>query len=272
MKKWICLLLLGWPVFGQDLLERQLPLKNNKANELFGQQQFEEARKAYLDLYGQETDNGALAYNLGNTYAALGDDEKAAEFFNKAIESDNGEARSRSRFNLGNLQLSSKQAGEAFKQYVEYLGENPNDLDAKRNLELALRMLDQQQEEQDEGEDKPQDQQDQDEQEQDQQQKGGDQQEQQQQDQSQEEKDDGQEGQQQDQQDQEQQQNSGDPQDQQDQPQQEPNPSENESEDQTLKDAMKQQILDALNEQEKQQQKEYQKRKIGRSGSRPKDW
>ena len=250
----------GMSLFATNVFQRQLPLENNRANELFASQAYEDALKSYLDLYGQDTQNGALAYNIGNTYAVMGDLEKAGEFYQKAMTSTDREAGNRARFNLGNLQMAAQQHGEAVKQYIDYLRQNPDDVDAKRNLELALRQLEQMPQQQ-----QPQDQENEDqEQEQDQEQSQDQQQgQQEQQDQNQENQQDSQD---QDQQEEGQQQNQPDP-SQQEQQQQQGQPKEDE-----LDESMKEQILQALKEQEMQQQKEYQKRKVGGPKRRAKDW
>ena len=263
----IVLFLIALPVFSQSVIDRHmLPLENDEANRLFREGKVEDALKIYQDLYGQDTDNGALAYNLGNAYAARKEMEKAAEFYEKASRSDHEEARLRSQFNMGNIQMASEKPGEALKNYVDYLRARPDDVDAKRNLELALRKLQQQEQEQQKSEDKD-EQQDQEKKEQDQQQ-----QEQQQQDQQEkkEQEEQQQEQKEQDQQQQDQQQQGNeDEKKKEEQKKQQQQQQEKESE---LSEKDKQQILEALKEQEQQQQKEFQKRKIGKTRRRAKDW
>ena len=286
----------------QSWRDNPMRLGNNAANELFEQQQYEEALKQYLDYYGQKADQpgaaqdpdvGALAYNIGNTYAVLGDAEKAQEFYEKALQSGNPEAMQRANFNLGNLNMGAQNPGEAVKKYIDYLKANPEDVDAKRNLELALRMLEQQQQQQQnqenqdqenqdqenqdqENQDQQQQNQDQQNQDQNQDQQNQDQQNQQNQDQEnqdqqdQNQQDQGEDQQEEDQQDQEKQQNQ-DEKDQKEQEKQQQAQQQEQNQDK-MSDAMKEQILQALKEQEMHQQKEFQKRKIGTTKRRAKDW
>lgn len=290
-------LLLCSMILAGGSFDRQIPLTNNKANELFEAQDYQAALDAYLEAYQLDRTNGALAYNIANTYHAMGDSENAATYYQKALEGDHDQARQFSEFNLGNLDMAQQKPGEAIKRYVNYLKNQPNDIDAKRNLELALRQLQQQQQQQQQNEQNQdqenQDQQQQDQQSQSQQQENQDQQNQDQNQSSQNERQD-QENQQQNQQDQNQQdqnqqdqqqdknqqdQNQQDQQQdknqqQQDQKQQQeqkeaPNPKEG---DKGMDENLKKQILDALNEQEQQQQKAHQQRKIGKVKRRSKDW
>ncbi|MCB1041953.1 MAG: tetratricopeptide repeat protein [Acidobacteria bacterium] len=267
---------LSLSIIGQDFLRDNLPLINKDANKTFEQGNYEEALKQYLDLYGQDTTNGALAYNIANTYLAMGDGEKAKQFYERALKSEHPEAKRRSQFNMGYLNLQGQQPAEAIKQYVDYLRESPHDLDAKRNLELALRQLqqqeqEQQQQQQEQQQQDNQDQQQDDPQNQEQSQQGDNQQD----DQSDQGQDDSQQEQSQDQPNDP----SDEPQDQQDQssdqqPQdnQQGDSSQQQEQQDTYNDEMKEQILQALQDQESQQQKEFQKRKMGSVKRRAKDW
>ncbi len=281
--KWMMMFFVCASAMSQNFLRDSLPLANRSANKAFEDGKYEDALKEYLDLYGQDTTNGAVAYNIANTYLALGDQEKAKQFYERALKSDDSEAKKRSKFNLGYLNLQGQNPAEAVQQYIDFLKENPHELDAKRNLELALRQLEQQQQQQNESSDESQDnkdgqqsedsqsgggQQDQ----QDQEQESGDQGEQ---DSSDQEPSEGQDSESESQNEEE-----GDNQGEQqgaqpDQPESNPESSQS-SDPQESKDPyneeMKEQILQALQDQEIQQQKEFQKRKIGTTKRRAKDW
>lgn len=281
MRKLILLLCLSLPLYAQDVLNRQLPVENNDANTLYNEQRFDEAREVYEKLLENDPDNGALAYNLANTYAALGDIEKAQEFYKQAMKSDHQQAKARSRFNKGTMDMSAQNPGEAVKAFSDYLRSNPDDIDAKRNLELALRMLEQQQQQQQEQNQDNQDQENEDQENQDQQQQQNsqqnqddqqDQNSQDQQDQQNQQNQDDQQNQDQDNQDQQDQQNQQDQQGQNQEEQKDEQKKQDQSKEEALDEQVKQQILQAMDEQEKQQQKEYQKRKIGTVRRKAKDW
>jgi len=277
--------------------DRQIPLANNHANELFEQKDYEGALEAYLETFEKDRENGALAYNIANTYSALGDQENAAKFYEQAMESEDLDASQLAKFNLGNLEMARQKPDQAMNHYIDYLKRQPNDIDAKRNLELALRQMqqqnqqqnqDQQQQDQDQKDEQQQEQQqnqqgqgqenqeNQDQQSQNQQQQNQEQQSQQGQDQQQ--QDQEQQGQdqqnqqqnQQNQQDSEQQQSQQAQRDEQEQSQDEKAPQP--KQDKAMDEQLKKQILDALNEQELQQQKAFQQRQIGKVKRRSKDW
>ena len=258
--------------------EGKVSTENNKANELFRSQHYQEALQEYLDLYAKNPDNGTLAYNLANTYEALGETEKAREFYQKAMKSQAEEAQNRSLYNLGTSQLKSQQYNDAIQNLVNYLKHNPQDMDAKRNLELALQNLQQQQQQSTQNQ---QDKKDQNEPSQsDQNQQSG-------QGSSGDPESDAQNSDQQEQNPPQQQepQSNSDPakQDSSEQPQnpeqgdqdeKDQNPAQNQKpqEKSNFDENMKEQILQALADQEQKTQEEHQKRKVGRVMRRAKDW
>jgi Ca-activated chloride channel family protein len=118
-------------------------------------------------------------YNAANSHYRLQDYEQAQGEIEQALV---GEERQvdldqSSYYNLGNVFFETQQYETAIEAYKEALRLNPDDLQAKQNLELALRQLEQQQQDQQQNQDQQDQQQD------DQQQEGeGDQQQDQQQD------------------------------------------------------------------------------------------
>ena len=85
-----------------------VPADYNLGNALYRQKQFEPASSKYADLAQKEKETGAL----GRYY-----------------------------YNLGNALFESKKYTESIEAYKNALRANPSDADAKHNLQLALRML-----------------------------------------------------------------------------------------------------------------------------------
>lgn len=129
--------------FGQNPL--LAPRKNNHANQLFGKQKYKEALDIYLSLLEKQPDNSELAFNIANTYQALGEVEKAETFYEKARNAQSDETRLNAEFNTGLMDLKNQNIPSAVERFVSYLKKHPGDQDAKRNLELALKMQENQQ-------------------------------------------------------------------------------------------------------------------------------
>ncbi len=201
---------------------------NNEGNEAYAQQAYEDALASYQSAQIENPELMEPRYNAANTLYRAGDYAGALEELQKALaladiegEDQPLEIAQASFFNAGNSSYNAQELDAAIDAYRRALLLNPDDLDAKYNLELALQQQQQQeqeQQEQEQNQDQNQDQQDQqnqdqqnqDEQNQDQQQQ--DQQDQQQQDGDQQESDQQQDGQPQDEQQQDQQPGEGEPQ------------------------------------------------------------
>ena len=111
--------------------------------------------KMALDLYqlaGAEIPEApGLEYNKGGAHYQLGDFEQALKTFEKAALTDNDELAAGAHYNSGNTYFQQQDFRGAVEQYKNALQRSPDDAEARRNLEIALRNLkEQQQQEQDE--------------------------------------------------------------------------------------------------------------------------
>jgi Ca-activated chloride channel family protein len=184
---------------------------NSTGNDAFDVQDYEGALTAYNQALDDSPELAEPHYNAANTHYRLEDYGSAQQEIEQALI--NGEGKDltdldqRSLYNLGNTFFQAEQYEGAIEAYKEALRLNPDDLEAKQNLELALRQLQQQEQQQQEEQQENEEQEEQNEEQQDQQQQqDGEQDEEQQDDQQQDGQQDEQQEEQQDgQQDQEQQ-------------------------------------------------------------------
>jgi tetratricopeptide (TPR) repeat protein len=85
-----------------------------------------------------------VQYDLGNVYRALGEAEVANRAFLSAVEeAEEKKLLFRAYFNLGHISYESDDYRKAVRYFIEALKVDPDDWDAKVNLELALRNLSQ---------------------------------------------------------------------------------------------------------------------------------
>jgi len=87
---------------------------------------------------GGDTDQGRLAYNLGNTYLALGEIDAGVERLLDVSHESDHELLWRTAFNLGHARYQGGRYLEAAHHFRDALLLAPESLDAKVNLELAL--------------------------------------------------------------------------------------------------------------------------------------
>ncbi|MCZ7585065.1 MAG: tetratricopeptide repeat protein [Deltaproteobacteria bacterium] len=147
----------------------------HEGNDAFTRGLFDQAAKHYTEAQIDQPTESRLDFNLGAALYKQGKLDDALTAFRKAAKSDDRDVAADARYNAGNALFQQQKLDEAIVEYTETLKLRPDDEDAKYNLELARRLL-QQREQQD------QDQKDQQQQNQDRQQQNQDQQQQQQQD------------------------------------------------------------------------------------------
>ena len=107
------------------------------------------SRGEYMDAnfnYIQAGEYGSfrrrIAYNLGNVYHSLGESEAAIEEWGVAArEQEDPQLLYRIAFNRGVLSYELGEYQEAYSYFRQALRINPEDLEAKANLEFCLRKL-----------------------------------------------------------------------------------------------------------------------------------
>ena len=146
---------------------------NNSGHEPYLSGDYPVALEAYQLAQERSSETGEPFYNSGNVLYRMGEYEGSVEDFDESLKLADGELRSNGFFNRGNALFQRQQYRQAVEAYEEVLRMNPDDQDAKHNLELALNQLPPPEEEQDqrqEEEEQEQDEQQEEEEEQDQQQ------------------------------------------------------------------------------------------------------
>jgi Ca-activated chloride channel homolog len=114
---------------------------NKKGNRLYDQKQFVEAEKAYLDAQLQSPGRPELLYNHGNTLIQQKKYDQAAQSLRQAIAKGESGLQASSWYNMGNCLFEAGKFKEAVDSYIQSLRINPSDRDAKHNLELAWKKL-----------------------------------------------------------------------------------------------------------------------------------
>jgi Ca-activated chloride channel family protein len=104
---------------------------------------YDQALRAYRDALVERPESAALHLNVGDALYKLGDYEQALQEFERVAVAPNEDLAARGLYNKGNTHFQLQDFGAAVESYQEALAHNPNDLDSKANLELALQMLQQ---------------------------------------------------------------------------------------------------------------------------------
>jgi len=114
---------------------------NEDGNRFFAQGRYEQALESYQRARAERPDLFEFDYNIGNTLHRLGDYTRAVEETQRATAATDGDLAFRAYYSLGNHHFRLGQLQAAFDAYKQALILNPDDVDAKYNLELVARLL-----------------------------------------------------------------------------------------------------------------------------------
>lgn len=142
------LLAAAWGSAAPAVLAGPAASQNNEGNRLYEQKRLDEALKKYTDAQVTLPNAPELHYNIGNVLFRKGEIDKAIEEYMKAQSAKDPRLSQAAIYNRGNALMSSGKAQDAVNAYVQALRARPDDADAKRNLELALRLLQEKQKQQ----------------------------------------------------------------------------------------------------------------------------
>jgi Ca-activated chloride channel family protein len=114
--------------------------KVNSGNRLFKKGEYGKAVEKYRDAQISDPSNEKINFNIGNAFHKAGEYERAQGEYEKALLSKNPGITERALYNLGNNCVMLQKTDEAIEYYKKALDINPNDLNAKYNIEF-LRLI-----------------------------------------------------------------------------------------------------------------------------------
>ncbi len=124
---------------------------NNSGHVPYGNRDFAAALDTYRGARARAPESGEPYYNAGNVLYRMEEYQESLDEYDDSLRHAEGELRSRGFFNRGNAEFRSQRYAQAIEAYKEVLRMNPDDIDAKHNLELALLQIPPQ----DQGQDDP---------------------------------------------------------------------------------------------------------------------
>jgi tetratricopeptide (TPR) repeat protein len=111
-----------------------------KGNGRYHQEKFEDALKTYQEAQVLEPDNPDIRFNIGSALYKLNKYNEAMPEWQLSLVSKNKKTKAAGTYNMGNASFKSGQLEPAINFYKLSLGLNPNDMQAKQNLEFALKV------------------------------------------------------------------------------------------------------------------------------------
>ncbi len=118
--------------------------RNRKGNRFYRDGRFDEALTEYRGAQVLAPELAALALNAGNALFRKGELPDAIREYGNAALSDDVEMTSAALYNAGNAFLQAGQMDTAVEAFKGALKLSPDDQDAKHNLEVALKLREQQ--------------------------------------------------------------------------------------------------------------------------------
>lgn len=113
-----------------------------KGNAEFRGGKFQEAEKDYRNARNVNPSSSIANYNLANALYKQNQYDAAAREYEHLTENEKEKDKlSRYYYNLGNTLYQNKKYSESVQAYKNALRNNPGDMDAKHNLQMALRMV-----------------------------------------------------------------------------------------------------------------------------------
>ena len=110
-----------------------------RGNELYTQKQYEQAIQVYDEALKADPDNSTAKYNRALALQKQGKSEDAIKAFNDvAFKTEDHQLKSKSYYNKGVIYSGQKNLEESIEAYKDALRQNPDDKQARENLQKAL--------------------------------------------------------------------------------------------------------------------------------------
>jgi len=126
---------LGW-AWGDSLAS-----KNREGNMLYKEGKVDEALSKWRGAQIETPDSDKLHYNIGNGLHQQKKYEDAFKEYEKSLGSKDSELQQKAYYNIGNTHYRMGKLQEAIGDYKKCLDINPNDEDAKYNIEFIEKKL-----------------------------------------------------------------------------------------------------------------------------------
>ncbi len=142
----LLILLLSFCTLFSDVVNYDKVIRNLKGIKSYEKEEFENSEDNFKRNAIKYPKDSRLHFNQANAQVKNGMLEEAEQNYKLALNNENFDDRSKALQNLGNVKFLQKDYKNAIKNYRDALVENPQNLDARYNYELAARMLQRQQE------------------------------------------------------------------------------------------------------------------------------
>jgi Ca-activated chloride channel family protein len=140
---WLCLL--TTLAYANESIQLPEYLLNRNVKKSFEAAEYKKAQESITELLEKDSSNARYLHNLGQTQLLQKQPKEAQASFEKALALLPEDKKIHTQLNLAASYLMQKQVDPAIAMYQSLLKEDPSNVIAKHNLELALEMKAEQQ-------------------------------------------------------------------------------------------------------------------------------
>lgn len=115
--------------------------KTKKGIESYEQAQWDESLQYFQDALLDDPENPTGHFNIGDAQYKRKNYEESLKSYEKAMTTQDVNLKQKSYYNLGNTYYQMNKYQESIQSYIKALDLDPNDADAKYNLELVRAKL-----------------------------------------------------------------------------------------------------------------------------------
>lgn len=116
-------------------------MTNSKGRAAYTRHDYQKAEQTFRNNAERYPKDAVLQYNQGNALFQMKKDKEAAAAWQKALDSKDTKLQSRAWHNLGNQQFQAKQYQEAMESYRKAVLADQDNQPARKNYDLAKRLL-----------------------------------------------------------------------------------------------------------------------------------
>jgi len=139
MKHKMILFILWGIVVSFQLMGQNANQSIQTGNDLYKQKKYDEAELHYNDALTSEPLNSTAKFNLANTLYREGKQEEAIKIMDDlAMNEKDAVIKSKAYYNKGVILTGQKKLEESIEAYKNALRQNPDDTEARENLQKAL--------------------------------------------------------------------------------------------------------------------------------------
>ncbi len=112
--------------------------KNKEGAELYQEGKLDEALTSFTQAQVESPDAPEIHYNIGNVHYRKEEMDKSVEEYRASLRGEE-DVQQPAHYNVGNVHYKKQDFGSAVQSYKQALKIDPSDIEARQNLELALK-------------------------------------------------------------------------------------------------------------------------------------